>query len=79
MLASYLKNAQIGMEDRTIIVSDGDFIGASPANSAMLRDEPSIQFLNTLDNPFCSDKMNSRCNIVATVGNHEFDEGVAEL
>ena len=79
VLASYLKNAQIGMEDRTIIVSDGDFIGASPANSALLQDEPSIQFLNTLANPFCSDKMNSRCNIVATVGNHEFDEGVAEL
>ena len=79
VLASYLKNAQIGMEDRTIIVSDGDFIGASPANSALLQDEPSIQFLNTLANPFCSDKMNSRCNIVATIGNHEFDEGVVEL
>lgn len=80
VLASYLKNAQTGMEDRAIIVSDGDFIGASPANSALLQDEPSIQFLNTLANTYCApDKMNSRCNIVATVGNHEFDEGVAEL
>jgi 2',3'-cyclic-nucleotide 2'-phosphodiesterase (5'-nucleotidase family) len=79
VLASYLKNAQTGMEDRTIIISDGDFIGASPANSALLQDEPSIQFLNTLANPYCGDKMNSRCNIVATVGNHEFDKGVAEL
>ena len=79
VLASYLKNAQIGMEDRTIIVSDGDLVGASPANSALLQDEPTIQFLNTLANPFCSDKMNSRCNIIATVGNHEFDEGVVEL
>jgi 5'-nucleotidase len=80
VLAAYLKNAQLGMEDRSIIISDGDFIGASPANSALLQDEPSIQFLNTLANPFCqTDKMNSRCNILATVGNHEFDEGTAEL
>ncbi|KAF0219893.1 MAG: hypothetical protein FD174_1617 [Geobacteraceae bacterium] len=79
VLASYLKNARTGMEDRSIIASAGDFVGASPANSALLQDEPSIQFLNTLANAYCSDKMNSRCNIVATVGNHEFDEGVAEL
>jgi 5'-nucleotidase len=79
VLASYLKNAQVGMEDRSIIISDGDFVGASPANSALLQDEPSIQFLNTLANAYCSDKMNSRCNVLATVGNHEFDEGVTEL
>nr|WP_281416934.1 5'-nucleotidase C-terminal domain-containing protein [Geoanaerobacter pelophilus] len=80
VLASYLKKAQSGMEDRTIIVSDGDFVGASPANSALLQDEPSIQFLNTLANPYClTDKMNARCNLLATVGNHEFDEGTAEL
>jgi 5'-nucleotidase len=66
--------------ESTIIVSDGDLVGASPANSALLQDEPSIQFLNTLANPYClPDKMNSRCNIVATVGNHEFDEGTVEL
>ncbi|HIJ88653.1 MAG TPA: hypothetical protein HPP97_13405 [Desulfuromonadales bacterium] len=80
VLAAYLKNAQLGMEDRAIIISDGDFVGASPANSALLQDEPSIQFFNTLANPFCSpDKMNSRCNLLATVGNHEFDEGTTEL
>jgi 5'-nucleotidase len=79
VLAAYLKNAQLGMEDRSIIISDGDFVGASPANSALLQDEPSIQFLNTLANVYCADKMNSRCNILATVGNHEFDEGTTEL
>ena len=47
VLASYLKEAEKGMEDRTVIISDGDFVGASPANSALLQDEPSIQFLNT--------------------------------
>ncbi len=79
VLASYLANAQSGMEDRTIIIGDGDLVGASPANSALLQDEPTIQFLNSLANPFCRDKMNPRCNVVATVGNHEFDEGVTEL
>ncbi len=79
VLAAYLKNAQKGMEDRSIIISDGDFVGASPANSALLQDEPSIQFLNSLANSYCSDKMSSRCNILAAPGNHEFDEGVAEF
>ena len=80
VLAAYLKNAQLGIEDRSIIISDGDFVGASPANSALLQDEPSIQFFNTLANPFCTpDKLNSRCNLLATVGNHEFDEGTTEL
>jgi 5'-nucleotidase len=80
VLAAYLKNAQLGIEDRAIIISDGDFVGASPANSALLQDEPSIQFFNTLANPFCTpDKLNSRCNLLATVGNHEFDEGTTEL
>ena len=79
VLAGYLKQAQAGMEDRTIIVSAGDFIGASPADSALLQDEPSIMFLNSLANSFCSNKTNSRCNLVATVGNHELDEGTTEL
>lgn len=80
VLASYLKSAQAGMEDQTVIVSDGDFIGASPANSALLQDEPAIMFLNTLANTACvEDRKDPHCNIVATIGNHEFDEGVAEF
>ncbi|MGD9503462.1 MAG: 5'-nucleotidase C-terminal domain-containing protein [Syntrophobacteraceae bacterium] len=79
VLASYLEAAQAGMEDRSIIISAGDFVGASPANSALLQDEPSIMFLNALANAYCSNRMNPRCNMVATVGNHEFDEGVDEL
>jgi 5'-nucleotidase len=79
VLASYLKRAKLGMADHTFIVSAGDFVGASPANSALLQDEPSIMFLNSLANQYCANRMNPRCNIVATVGNHEFDEGVTEL
>lgn len=79
-LAAYLRKAQAGKEDTTIIVVAGDQVGASRANSALLMDEPSIMFLNTLANPHClTDKMDSRCNIVATLGNHEFDKGVGEL
>lgn len=82
VLAAYLENAQAGMEDRTIIVSAGDLYGASPANSALLQDEPSVMFMNLLANQYCTDAdsyQNPRCNMVATLGNHEFDEGVAEL
>ena len=79
VLAAYLKKAQAGMKDRTLIVSAGDLVGASPTNSALLQDEPSVMFLNFLANRHCSNPMSERCNLVATVGNHEFDEGVVEL
>src|SRR5690349_14712215 len=51
----------------TLTVAAGDLIGASPLLSGMFHDEPSIEALNTagLD--------------VSSVGNHEFDEGWAEL
>jgi 5'-nucleotidase len=51
----------------TIVVSAGDNIGASTLLSGMFHDEPTIEALNQagLD--------------ISTVGNHEFDEGWAEL
>ena len=81
VMASYLRNAQAGIEDQTIIVHAGDHLGASPPASALLQDEPSIQFLNLLANGSCTygDKLNPACNLVGTLGNHEFDEGMAEL
>lgn len=81
VLASYLKSAQAGIEDQTIIVHAGDHVGASPPASALLQDEPSISFLNLLANESCSaaDRLNPACNVVGTVGNHEFDEGMNEL
>ena len=79
-LAGYLRKAQAGKEDLTIIVDAGDHVGASPANSGLLMDEPSIMFLNTLANAYClTDRMDPRCNIVAILGNHEFDKGIGEL
>jgi 5'-nucleotidase len=81
VLTSYLKAASAGLESQTLIVHAGDHVGASPAASALLQDEPSIQWLNMLANASCSyeDKANPACNVVATLGNHEFDEGKSEL
>ncbi len=145
VLAAYLKAAQAGFEDRTLIVHAGDHVGASPPSSALLQDEPAITFLNLLANRYCRyperDRENGhdrarhagevhlapaagsgtpggdrdprggrdrqpdgrggdrdgrsghrgrdrtgsasgfdpRCNIAGTLGNHEFDEGVAEM
>jgi len=45
----------------------GDLIGASPAVSGLLQDEPTLDILDTMKFKF------------STVGNHEFDEGLAEL
>ena len=81
VLSAYLKTAQVGIESQTLIVHAGDHVGASPAASALLQDEPSIQWLNLLANAACTygDKANAACNIVGTLGNHEFDEGKSEL
>lgn len=48
-------------------VAAGDLIGGSPALSGLFHDEPSVESLNAMGLDF------------ASVGNHEFDEGVAEL
>ena len=51
----------------TIFVAAGDLIGASPFLSAMFHDEPTIESLSMMGLE------------VASVGNHEFDEGMDEL
>lgn len=51
----------------SVTVAAGDMIGGSPAFSGLFHDEPSVESLNTM-----------RLD-VSSVGNHEFDEGVAEL
>lgn len=69
-LATYLKNlrAEAKAEGRqTITAGAGDLIGATPLVSAAFHDEPTIELMNTIGLQ------------VSSVGNHEFDEGVAEL
>ena len=51
----------------TVVVSAGDLIGASPLISALFHDEPTIEAFNLIGLDFNA------------VGNHEFDEGAAEL
>src|SRR3712207_1348830 len=52
---------------RPITVAAGDLIGASPLLSAAFHDEPTIKAMNRIGLQ------------VASVGNHEFDEGYREL
>jgi 5'-nucleotidase len=59
-----------GLEDEnknSLSISNGDLIGGSPFLSALFRDEPTVDAMDQLGLD------------VATVGNHEFDEGVDEL
>lgn len=51
----------------TLIVSAGDVVGATPLLSALFHDEPTIESMNLVGLD------------VASVGNHEFDEGPVEL
>jgi 5'-nucleotidase len=51
----------------TVVVSASDLIGASPLLSALFHDEPTIEAFNVIGLEYNA------------VGNHEFDEGVAEL
>jgi 5'-nucleotidase len=65
-LAAYFR-AEREAFPRTVIVSGGDAVGATPPLSSHFRDVPSIRALNlmTLD--------------VAGFGNHEFDRGLTSL
>ncbi|WP_228984126.1 bifunctional UDP-sugar hydrolase/5'-nucleotidase [Streptomyces sp. DH12] len=65
-LATHLRTARKG-HPYSITAAAGDMIGASPLVSGLFHDEPTIDALNKL-------KLD-----VSSVGNHEFDEGAAEL
>lgn len=65
-LATHVKQLR-DRNSNTITVAAGDLIGASPLTSALFHDEPTIEAMNLLGLQ------------VSGVGNHEFDEGVAEL
>src|SRR6267142_1698519 len=65
-MATLVKQLRRGTRN-TIFVAAGDLIGASPFLSAMFHDEPTIESLSMMGLE------------VASVGNHEFDEGKDEL
>jgi len=65
-MATLVKQLRAGAKN-TIFVAAGDLIGASPFLSALFHDEPTIESLSMMGLE------------VASVGNHEFDEGKEEL
>ena len=81
IFAAYLRAAEAGMEDHTFLVSAGDNVGASGFASALLGDEPTLMFYNQLANEYCGYERrgDAHCNVVSTLGNHEFDQGLDEL
>jgi 5'-nucleotidase len=65
-LATSLRDARAGHR-YSVTAAAGDLVGASPLISGLFHDEPTIEAMNGLGLD------------VAGVGNHEFDEGRAEL
>jgi 5'-nucleotidase len=65
-MARHLQKLREG-HPHTVTVCAGDLIGASPLVSAMFHDEPTVEAMDLLGLDLCA------------VGNHEFDEGQAEL
>lgn len=60
------ETAEKKMPAESIRVQAGDMVGASPSNSALLQDEPTVKVLNKMKIDY------------GTLGNHEFDEGLEE-
>ena len=67
VLGAHLDKASAAAPGRTIRVHAGDMVGASPLVSSHFHDEPTVEAMNLM-----------RFD-VGTVGNHEFDEGPAEM
>ncbi|KEK23703.1 bifunctional metallophosphatase/5'-nucleotidase [Bacillus gaemokensis] len=65
-IAAYIQSYR-DKKPNTLLVHTGDMIGGSPPISALFHDEPTMEFLNTLQFD------------VGTIGNHEFDRGPIAL
>ncbi|MDQ3929352.1 MAG: alkaline phosphatase family protein, partial [Chloroflexota bacterium] len=66
-IGAYWNEAKAKNPGGTIILSDGDNVGATPPNSSFLNDVPIIQAMNLLG------------FTASALGNHEFDKGVTGL
>lgn len=65
-LAGYINKLR-AQNPNNVVVHAGDMVGASPLISALFNDEPTIEAMNLIGVD------------LASVGNHEFDDGKAEL
>lgn len=83
VLATQLKTAmRESAASATILALIGDTVGASPRNTSLLMDEPTILFFNGFAGPGCQTgrgAQDSSCNVIAIPGNHEFNRGTGEL
>ena len=66
-LSTLVRSLKAQNPERTLVVAAGDMVGASQLSSGLFHDEPTVEVLNHLGLD------------VASVGNHEFDRGSAEL
>jgi 2',3'-cyclic-nucleotide 2'-phosphodiesterase/3'-nucleotidase/5'-nucleotidase len=66
ILATYLKEAR-AKHKNSILFHNGDSVGASAPVSSLERDEPTMEWMNMMGFD------------VASLGNHEFDQGIAAL
>jgi 5'-nucleotidase len=66
-LSTLVRSLKAQNPARTLVVAAGDMVGASQLSSGLFHDEPTVEVLNHLGLD------------VASVGNHEFDRGSAEL
>lgn len=66
ILATYLKEAKAKYE-HSLLFHNGDSVGASAPVSSMDRDEPTMEWMNMMGFD------------VGSLGNHEFDQGIAAL
>jgi 5'-nucleotidase len=68
--------------DMVIVALPGDIVGASPPESGLLLDEPTLLYFNGYANSNCtigSQDDDTSCNMVAGLGNLEFGKGIPEL
>lgn len=65
-MATYIEELE-AQNPNTLLVHAGDMIGGSPLVSAYFQDEPVVEIMEEMGFD------------VGTVGNHEFDEGIAEM
>jgi 5'-nucleotidase len=86
-LAAWI-NAYKLSSPRALVLIAGDSFGGSPPESGLLRDEPTMEFLNLIageDCPFVKRApprtlfVTTRCGVVAALGNHELDRGPEEF
>ena len=68
-----LEKAVLADPDNSMVVSAGDNVGASQFQSAITHDDPTIQLL---DDIAATPGINFKAS---AVGNHEFDQGLADL